>query len=87
MGKDPEPSGVEGLADVRIIQAIYQSAQTGKPMQLDEFKRRQRPTAEQTIQRPAQDELPELVNTLWRGVAPRRQLSQVEQKNWSDLCR
>jgi glucose-fructose oxidoreductase len=62
MGKDPEPSGVEGLADVRIVQAIYQSAQTGKPVQLDEFKRRQRPTTEQTTQRPAQDELPELVN-------------------------
>lgn len=61
-GKDPEPSGVEGLADVRIVQAIYQSAQTGQPVQLDEFKRRQRPTTEQTIQRPAQDEFPELVN-------------------------
>ncbi len=27
--KEPEPSGEEGLADVRIIRAIYESAQTG----------------------------------------------------------
>lgn len=61
-GKEPEPSGEEGLADIGIIRAIYQSAQTGKPVQLGEFKRRQRPTAEQIIQRPAQDELPEMIN-------------------------
>jgi len=29
-GKEPEPSGVEGLADVQIIQALYRSARTGK---------------------------------------------------------
>lgn len=61
-GKEPEPSGEEGLADVRIIRAIYQSAQTGKPVQLGEFKRQQRPTQEQVIQRPAQEKLPEMVN-------------------------
>lgn len=61
-GKEPEPSGEEGSSDVRIIQAIYQSVQTGKPVQLGEFKRQQRPTAEQIIQRPAQEELPEMVN-------------------------
>lgn len=62
MGKDPEPSGVEGSSDIRIIRAIYQSAQTGKPVQLGEFKRQQRPTAEQITQRPAIDELPEMIN-------------------------
>ena len=61
-GKEPEPSGEEGLADVRIIQAINQSAQTGKPVQLDPFKRQQRPTVEQVIMLPAQDETPEMVN-------------------------
>lgn len=61
-GKEPEPSGEEGLADIGIVRAIYQSAQTGKPVQLGEFKRQQRPTAEQAIERPAQDELPEMVN-------------------------
>ena len=28
--KDPEPSGTEGLADVRIIEALYRSARSGK---------------------------------------------------------
>lgn len=60
--KMPEPSGVEGLADVRVIQAIHQSAQMGKPVQLGEFKRQQRPTAEQIIQYPAPSELPELIH-------------------------
>ncbi|MBW4560870.1 MAG: Gfo/Idh/MocA family oxidoreductase [Mojavia pulchra JT2-VF2] len=51
-GQDPEPSGEEGLADVRIIRAIYQSAQTHQPVQLGEFKRQHRPSAQQIIQRP-----------------------------------
>jgi len=35
-GDDPEPSGLEGLADVRIIQAIYQSARDGgRPIPLE----------------------------------------------------
>ena len=59
--KDPEPSGVEGLADIRIIQAIYESAHTGKPVHLGEFKRQQRPTAAQVIQRPA-TQPPELIH-------------------------
>lgn len=61
-GKEPEPSGEEGLADVRIVRAIYQSAQTGKPVQLGEFKRQQRPTVQQAIMRPAQDEMPSMIN-------------------------
>ena len=61
-GKEPEPSGEEGLADVRIIQVINQSAQTGKPVHLGEFKRQERPTVKQAIQRPAQEESPEMVN-------------------------
>ncbi|MBV8886021.1 MAG: gfo/Idh/MocA family oxidoreductase, partial [Chroococcidiopsidaceae cyanobacterium CP_BM_RX_35] len=59
--KAPEPSGVEGLADIRIIQAIYQSARTGQPVQLGEFKRQQRPTAAQVIQRAA-TQPPELIH-------------------------
>jgi glucose-fructose oxidoreductase len=55
-GKDPEPSGEEGLADLRIIRAIYQSAQTGQPVQLGEFKRQHRPTSQQFIQRPANEQ-------------------------------
>ncbi|MGF1676593.1 MAG: Gfo/Idh/MocA family protein [Rivularia sp. (in: cyanobacteria)] len=51
--QEPEPSGIEGLADIRIIRAITESAQTGKPVKLDEFKIPTRPTIEQVIQLPA----------------------------------
>ncbi|RUS98004.1 glucose-fructose oxidoreductase [Dulcicalothrix desertica PCC 7102] len=60
--KEPEPSGEEGLADVRIIRAIYESAQTGKPVKLGTFKRQLRPGAEQIIERPANEQQPELVH-------------------------
>jgi predicted dehydrogenase len=51
-GQEPEPSGREGLADVRIIRALYHSAASGKPVKLDEFERDQRPTIEQEIHQP-----------------------------------
>lgn len=57
----PEPSGVEGLADVRIICALYESAQTGKPIQLGEFERQHRPSLELVIERPAVNETPDLI--------------------------
>lgn len=49
---EPEPSGKEGLADVRIIRALYRSASTGKPVRLDEFEKEDRPTMEQEIHEP-----------------------------------
>lgn len=49
----PEPSGIEGLADVRIIQALYHSADIGRPVQLKEFQGHSRPDAEQIILQPA----------------------------------
>ncbi len=57
----PEPSGVEGLADVRIIRALYESAQTGKPIQLAEFERQHRPSLELVIESPAVSETPDLI--------------------------
>ncbi len=33
-GRDPQPGGREGLADVRIIRALYRSAKTGRPVRL-----------------------------------------------------
>ena len=63
MDKDPEPSGKEGLIDVCIIQAIYQSAQMqGQAIKLPEFVRSQRPDANQIIQRPAVQEQPDLIH-------------------------
>lgn len=49
--KDPEPSGVEGQADVRIIEAIYQSAKQHKPVRLAPFDKHKRPTVKQAITR------------------------------------
>jgi glucose-fructose oxidoreductase len=42
--REPEPSGREGLADVRVIRAALESARTGSVVLLDEFERHKRPT-------------------------------------------
>jgi glucose-fructose oxidoreductase len=60
-GREPEPDGWEGLADVRIISALYESARTGQPVKLEPFERPQRPTKEQEVHRPPV-ETPEYVN-------------------------
>jgi glucose-fructose oxidoreductase len=51
--KEPEPSGLEGLADVRVVRAIYESVRTGKAVKLPEFPAKPRPTMQQEIHRPA----------------------------------
>jgi glucose-fructose oxidoreductase len=61
-GNAPEPSGWEGLADVRIIRALYRSADTGQPVTLEPFSRDDRPSLEQELRRPPVSK-PELVNT------------------------
>jgi glucose-fructose oxidoreductase len=50
--RDPEPSAEEGLADVRVIRALYRSIATGQPVQLPPYERRERPSLEQEIRRP-----------------------------------
>lgn len=60
-GKDPEPSGTEGLNDIRIIRALYHSIAIGSFVSLAGLEKQQRPTAAQTIQRPPIQE-PELIN-------------------------
>jgi glucose-fructose oxidoreductase len=57
--EEPEPSGREGLADVRIIQAIYESAETRRPVKL-ELAQDVYPDLSQEISRPPIKE-PELV--------------------------
>jgi predicted dehydrogenase len=61
-GETPEPSGQEGLADVRVIQALYRSADTGQPMTLAPFDKADRASLDQEIRRPPVRK-PELVNT------------------------
>jgi predicted dehydrogenase len=51
--KTPEPSGLEGLADVRIVRALYESARSGKGVALPPFPRKKRPSMVQEIHRPA----------------------------------
>ena len=50
--REPEPSGEEGLQDVRIVQALYQSAKTGRPATIRPFVKTVRPTGRQGISRP-----------------------------------
>jgi len=51
-GREPEPSGREGLADLRIIRALLESAWTGRVVKLDEFERHRRPTMALETKRP-----------------------------------
>jgi predicted dehydrogenase len=57
-GIDPEPSGVEGLADVRIIEAIVESARSGRRIELPPLQRSKRPEPDQEIHVPPHDEPP-----------------------------
>src|SRR5262245_11433610 len=50
--REPEPSGEEGLQDVRIVQALYASARTGKAVSIPAFTKTTRPTGRQRITRP-----------------------------------
>jgi len=61
-GRDPEPSGEEGLQDVRIIEALYESAETGRAVGIPPFERSKRPTSKQRVLRPGVGK-PELVKT------------------------
>jgi predicted dehydrogenase len=57
----PEPGADEGLADVRVIRALYRSAESGQPVRLAPFAKRERPSLEQEIRRPPVDK-PEVIH-------------------------
>jgi predicted dehydrogenase len=62
-GAEPEPSGREGLADVRVIRAVYASAEAGgRAVRLAPFQKEIRPTLDQEVRRPPVRQ-PSLVNT------------------------
>jgi predicted dehydrogenase len=50
--REPEPSGEEGLQDVRIVEALYQSVKSGRPVTIRRFVKTRRPTGRQRITRP-----------------------------------
>jgi predicted dehydrogenase len=63
--KEPEPSGQEGMNDVRIIHALYRSVETGRPIRIGKLEKDERPHLGQEMKKPAVKE-PELV----RAAAP-----------------
>src|SRR5262249_12669780 len=50
--REPEPSGEEGLQDVRIVEALYESAKKGRAVRLPAYRPSKRPTGRQRIRRP-----------------------------------
>lgn len=59
--KRPEPSGIEGLIDVAIIEAIHRSMNTGGWALVEAPDKRRRPTLRQQMHRPAVPREPKLV--------------------------
>jgi predicted dehydrogenase len=62
-GVEPEPSGWEGLADVRVIQALYRSASKKKAIALAPFEKSRRPSERQEIRRPPVNRPPKAVKS------------------------
>ena len=58
----PEPAGAEGLADVRIIEAMQRSIKSGRWVDVGSTQRTHRPTKKQNIRRPPVPHEPELVD-------------------------
>lgn len=58
-GREPEPDGEEGLVDVAIIRAFYESLERGEMVAVD-IQRDRRPTPDMAIECPAFEE-PELI--------------------------
>jgi glucose-fructose oxidoreductase len=61
-GVEPEPSGAEGLADVRVIRALYKSAMKGRAVRLAPQRARKGPTTRERTRRPAPRAATPLVN-------------------------
>ncbi len=49
---EPEPSGEEGLADVRIVRALYRAAKIERPVKIAPVSIKKRPTLKQEKHRP-----------------------------------
>lgn len=58
--REPEPSGREGMQDVRIVQALYESSRRGEPVHVPAYEESKRPDKRQEMRRPAVRK-PELV--------------------------
>jgi len=60
-GRDPEPSGEEGLADIRVLEAIQRSTESGRREAITPVAKRARPSKAQEIRRPPHG-MPDLVH-------------------------
>jgi predicted dehydrogenase len=60
--EEPGPSGWEGLADVRVVRAIHESARTGRPVELAPFTRPRQPDSEQAMRKPPVRKKPDEVH-------------------------
>jgi predicted dehydrogenase len=49
---EPEPSGEEGLCDLRVVEAIAESLRTGRGVELPHHQRARRPDLSQSIHKP-----------------------------------
>ncbi|MBM4072638.1 MAG: hypothetical protein FJ271_27480 [Planctomycetes bacterium] len=66
--QEPEPSGLEGMVDVRIIEALRKSyEEEGRPIRLTRMPKDPHPDGTQSIERPPQPQ-PKVVN----AAAPRK---------------
>jgi len=59
--REPEPSGAEGLADIRIICAANEAARTGRAIKLKPITKRKRPAPGQERKRPPVKTEPRIV--------------------------
>ena len=59
--QNPEPSGQEGLADVRVIEAIHESVATHRPVPVRAVEKTERPSMNQERREPAHGD-PDTVN-------------------------
>jgi predicted dehydrogenase len=49
--REPEPSGQEGLADIRVVEGVYKAVKSGRMVKLPAFDKRPRPSLSQEIRK------------------------------------
>jgi hypothetical protein len=62
LDRSPEPSGEEGMQDLRIVEALYESARIGRAVKIPPFTDSKKPDRRQEIRRPGVKK-PRLVRT------------------------
>lgn len=62
-GREPEPDGEEGYADVRVMEGIVEALRSGRPQELPPFVRNRRIDPSAQEEKLAAQKSPELVNT------------------------